>query len=629
MLRLLGVPSLSDRPGPKSRTAYVGAAILDLHPARKMTRAQLAVRLWPLALGPVAGNNLRQMLSDVRAWERTSGIRLFEADSVTIARPEGVEPSDVSAFLAIADASTPAALTRLNELYRGDLLEGIEDLKGDTGIWLIAERERLRARFIALALKGALVVRDQAAQDILDRLAELAPYDKEILRAQMVVAAGNGQRVKAESSYRSFAARLERDLGTAPPAKARLLLPELSAAQIAADESEAAVPPRSVPRVLVLPPANAPAGSVAGSDMVLGSALIDEVTHVLSQARAFAVFAPHTARQLAVAPFPQANPYGADYLVRTALLPASGGGNLLRVALTSLATHELLLSDEMRFAEEALGAHHLAMAAALGSKLVDGIGRRELSVARATGSATAFVHYLHGIDLLQGVTLQQIRAARKRFRQALRISPNFARARAMVARSLSMEYLLLGRREMAPLEEALREARRAFEDDPTDPLVHREIGHALIYFDALDEAVENLRVAADHGPHFADVLCTLADGLIHIGRNPDARPILDRALALNPLAPDLYHWIDATSHYFLGDYEGARQSIARMKTPDSAGRIAAAAEAMLGNTALARRHKDRFLAENPDFRLDHYVYPIRDRADREHLLSGMRAAGFV
>src|SRR4029078_3738862 len=73
----------------------------------------------------------------------------------------------------------------------------------------------------------------------------------------------------------------------------------------------------SVPRVLILPPLEERAGVATGN--ALADAMVDAVTYALSRARTFAVFAPHTARQLIRAPFPQGNPYGADYVVRTSL----------------------------------------------------------------------------------------------------------------------------------------------------------------------------------------------------------------------------------------------------------------------------------------------------------------------
>jgi tetratricopeptide (TPR) repeat protein len=143
----------------------------------------------------------------------------------------------------------------------------------------------------------------------------------------------------------------------------------------------------------------------------------------------------------------------------------------------------------------------------------------------------------------------------------------------MMARAISVEWLLLDRDERGRIEKAVALAREATELDPLDPNGHREIGHALIYAGAIDEAVESLRSAAQLGPHSADVLFQYGDGLVHLGDIPEARRVLDKALDLNPLAPDLYYWVAATADYLLGHYPAASQMVNRMKNREPAARF--------------------------------------------------------
>lgn len=632
MLRVFGPPGVSGDPGLKlKRMTFVAAAMLDLLPSRELSRDALAARLWPASPGPAAANSLRQVISAVRAWEKATGRTLFVADGKTIARPLGTEQSDLTTFMRIVDVGTSPELQRLDELYRGDLLETIDGLEGEAAIWLAEQRAALRDRFGALATEGAIRVGGQLAEDILRRLAQDAPYDDSLVRAQLVVASRRRDGVALKRLYDAFVERLQIDLGGEPEPKTVALIRELlpqHAIVSALRPVEITVSAKSIPRVLILPPAPDQLAG-AGGDALLCGALIDEVTHSLSRARTFAVFAPHTARQLSVAPFPVGNPYGADYLVTTSLLAGPRASLRLTATIASIHTHEVLLSDEMRFASSDLRPNHYNLATALASRLAGSIERSELAAYRSTGSASAYVHYLLGVEDAKSVHLQGLRRAQSHLRQAARLSPGFARARALLSRSMCLEWVLLDREDKAPLLAALEQAERALLDDPIDPVVRREVGHALIYLDRLDEAVEMLKTAADHGPHFADVLCNLADGLLHIGRVAEARPVLDRALDLNPLPPDLYHWIDSTSHFLLGDYEAAKASIRQMKTPASAARIGAAAEALSGNLREARRYRDIYLADHPEFRVDDYMIPIRSRTDREHLLAGLRAAGFV
>jgi tetratricopeptide (TPR) repeat protein len=280
------------------------------------------------------------------------------------------------------------------------------------------------------------------------------------------------------------------------------------------------------------------------------------------------------------------------------------------------------------FAHDTLSTNHHHLAAALARRLAQGIERTELHAYQVTQSPSAYVSYLLGCDALRLADLRSLRRAKKYFREALRQSEFFVAARAMLARTLCIEWVVLDRNEREPIEQAIALAREAADIDPMDPGAHREIGHAMLYLDAIDEGVESLRTATQLGPHSADALFHYGDGLVHLGEMKEARRVMDAALRLNPLAPDVYHWVSATADYFLGDYPAASKALRRMEDREPAARVVAAVEAMNGNLEEAGHFRDIFLAGHPDFRLADYMFPQRRPEDREHILEGLRRAGF-
>lgn len=630
MLRLFGPTRVSGGTGPRlPRAAFLAVALLDLAPSRVMTREALAARLWEGAPAVRANANLRQLIARIRAWEQGAGHSVLKATASTLGRDQSTLASDLSEFLSFETVDGAASLRLLGELYAGDFLADIEDGSELTGQWIAEQRTWLRDRFIKLALAGAQSAGGPAARQALRRLADEAPYDDEIVRASMVAAREDQAEVRA--IYDRYAARLRDDLHNEPEAKTDALLRELTndtpiAARLKVDDPSPAmaVSVDSVPRVLILPPADGP---LPVADRRLGEALIDEVTHALGRLRTFAVFAPHSARLLANSPFPAGNPYGADYLVTTRFAPGSVGTRLC-VALTRLETHEQLLAEELRFTPEDLSAHHFHLAAAIGTRLASGIERSEQRIFRTTGSASAYVHYLLGCEEMRLIDLRAVRRAKAHFRQALKLSHEFAPARALMARAISIEWMLLDQDDRKPIEKAIAFAREATSLDPLDPNGHREVGHALIYAGAIDEAVESLRSAAQLGPHNADVLFQYGDGLFHLGDIAEARRVMDQALTLNPLAPDLYYWGVAATDYLLGHYAAASEMVSRMKNREPAARFIAAIEAMQGNLDEAARHRDIYLAQHPDFQLADYVMPLK-RENRDHYFVGLRRAGFV
>lgn len=628
MLRLLGPTRVAGIDGPRlTRPAFVAVALIDLAPGRLLTREALAARLRDGATPEKANNNLRQVLSRIRTWEAETGHSILIDTPAGLTRNATTIESDLWLLLSAEEPDTPAKLRFFVELYSGDFLADIVDESEVTGQWIIEQRSWLRDRFVKLALAGAQRVGGQVAEDVLRRLSEEAPYDDAVARATMIAVRAHPQRVRAV--YDRFVQRLG-ELHSVPEPATRDLLRELTPGTLTPATARTAPAPglkaslESVPRVLILPPED---GALPLDGRQLGNALIDEVTHTLGRMRTFAVFAPHTARQLVSSPFPAGNPYGVDYLVTTRLVP-SATEHRLRVALSRLETHELLMSEDMSFTREDLSGHHHRLAAGLGMRLAQGIERTELSLYGGSQPPTAYVSYLFGCEALQRVDLPSLRRAKRHLRDALKSSPHFVAARALLARAICHEWVILDRKDRGPIDEAITLAREAADIDPLDPNGHREVGHALLYLGEIDEAVESLRAATELGPHLAEGLFHYGDGLVHLGDHTEARLIMDKALALNPLAPDVYHWVSATADYFMGEYASASVAFERMQNREPAARVIAAVEAMNGNLEEAARYRDIFMAGHPDFRIADYMFPQRRAEDRAHILEGLRRAGF-
>lgn len=633
MLRLFGPARVTGFIGSRPpRMAFVAAAMLDLAPGRSLDRRALAQALWPGHEPQRASGNLREMLSRTAAWQEDSGLAVFRADGRVLFRDPSTVQTDLTLFLHLAVPDSTGGLRWLLELYAGDFLADADPNGEETIQWIDTQRVSLRDRFVALCLQGVRRVGGAIAEQALQRLEQEAPYDDEVAREVMISAARHGAQ-SARAAFERFSTRVGQELGAEPEASTRALLLELVPTQgqtvpaaLASPSGGVTASISSVPRVLILPPLEERAGVATGN--ALADAMVDEVTYALSRARTFAVFAPHTARQLIRAPFPQGNPYGADYVVRTSLSNPGDNVAWLTVAMTSLSTHEVLLTETVAVSQSDLNDRHVQLATALGSRLAGGIERAERRYYRTTGSASAYVHFLLGSDNIKVLELRSLRRAKSHFRQAMKLSPNFVPARAMVARAHCLEWILLDRRDPEPINQALLLARESVDIDPAEPLALRELGHALVYLDRMDEAVEALHAATDLGPHHADILLNYADGLIHIGKATDARGVMDRALALNPLPPDQYHWISATADYLLGNYAAASMSFGKMRERQAAARFMAAVEAMNGNLPEAHRQRDVYLRSHPDFQLDDYMFPLRRPEDREHVLEGLRRAGF-
>ncbi len=133
-------------------------ARLVLHAGVPQPRAHLAFLFWPETTDSQARTNLRQLLYDLRL-ALPQANRFLLAEGQTLAwKADAPYTLDVDAFrTASAQAQTLEEIDQAVALYQGDLLPGLYDE------WLLPERERLRATFTQLLLRG--IERAEAEQD--------------------------------------------------------------------------------------------------------------------------------------------------------------------------------------------------------------------------------------------------------------------------------------------------------------------------------------------------------------------------------------------------------------------------------------------------------------------------------
>ncbi len=568
----------------------------------------------------------------------------LKSDSRRVWRDQECLPADVGLLLQQLTVD-PGQLPAYLSLYRGELLGGFDTGDAeDLAVWLTTKSDGLNRHFLRVVVPAALATGGAVGEEALRKALEISPYSEEALRALLLVLGREGSLEAVKREYRAFEKRMLADLGTGPDHETRSIAAQLThgtAARVSSsifpplvpygpEPDELTVATTGIPRVLIVPPPP-PHFAVEPNQQHLANALIDDVTISLCKMRAFAVFAPHTARQIARGTTmfdPQAQAVG--YTLSTRLLASRAGGLRLGLSLLRNATGEILIGDDVLLSEHDLAVHHAGLAATIVKKIASSIEKTELATFRRTGSASAYVQYLLGTESLRIVELKDLRRARRAFKRALTLEPEFTPALSMVARTLTLEWLVLGRQERDLLVEARALALRAVEIDPFDASGHRELGHAALYMQDLDECLDHLRSARSRSLHHADTLMDEADAMVHNSSAQLAGSLVDLALSLNPLPPDEYYWTSATVRFLRGEYRSALDTILKMKRIDPAGRFTAAGAAMAGDFELARQQREKIMARQPDFRIKDWsrLMPLKGKEDRERYIEAMRLAGF-
>ena len=634
MLRLTGVPTLiveGRGPARLSDKTFCMIALVILRFRGIADRDGLASLLWEDNDGPAARVNLRNLLSRLKSWQSRSGLRLLEWDAARVWRSPACETADIDLLLSAKGPDGPGDVSRLDHSYSGPLLLGRGPEIGlDLSSWIDEQAVVLREQFIRLAI--AVPPEFAGVRAILRRLSTEAPLDERVSRALMV-AASLDSRNAVDLEYRRLAASLAQEVGhsNAPELETSML-----ATSLGASVASPIVPERAsrkerpgLPRILILPPGDDSARP--GVDKLAGS-LIDDVTFGLCRHRTFAVIAPHTAREIGRNPAQRRAVADVDYVLLTRVLPGVHPGEYrLGFSLARCDTGEVLLGDHLRFSLSDLPSHYADLSRLVVSLIAGEIERRERRDYRMHRSPNAYVYYLMGQERLRSVDLPDLRAARRAFRHALEAEPHFAPAMSMIARTLSLEWFILNKGDDSLLAESRRMARMAVECDPLDPGGYRELGNAALYSQDLDSSLHFAEEARGRAPHHADVLLDHADSLVHNSRYREAKDVMDEAMALNPLAPDEYKWVQATIRFFLRDFQGALRIGSSMTSPEPIGRLLAMSAHLAGDVDTAKSWHDRMVERHPDFRVADWakMVPLRNVSDRKFVEDAMRGAGFA
>lgn len=242
-------------PTQKSRGLF---AYLALNRGRSHSRGTLVGRFWGDSPESVARKNLRTDIWRVRAVLEPDGVAPGSCLSVCqdeIALSASAEHwLDVHEFEARLDEAGPgeaderaAGLLRgAVDLYRGDLLEGVDD------DWCIFERERLRLRYLE-ALER-LIRFHQARGEWTDaaaygqRLLARDPYREHVHRAVIRCHLALGDRAAALRQFETCARLLRQELDTEPCAETLALAAE--ARGVAPSPAAASVPAAAMDEVL-------------------------------------------------------------------------------------------------------------------------------------------------------------------------------------------------------------------------------------------------------------------------------------------------------------------------------------------------------------------------------------------
>ncbi|MDI5923271.1 peptide antibiotic resistance protein [Rhizobium leguminosarum] len=581
---------------------YAGAS-------HELSRYELAQFLWNDVEADLARLNLRKLLSRIRETDGGRAEMPFDFTATTVRLNTQVVSSDLDIFRA--GGSPLERLNAIAELTQRGFIGNIKPATKLIDAWIRAQRDA-QALQLRQALLDALpdAQKPGAARTISSAALQILERDPK------------DEQVRALLHRLSGGSSLNESLPNGDD-HARVQVKRSETGETPADIERISPMPLILPRLVLLPPTS----KHADAGLALANALIEDVTIELCALRNISIVAPHTAGQIRRDSEKAAvvARHSIAYLLDTRLSEEG-----LFAQLVYFPTDEIIWANRFAMTPDILPRQRRLIAQQLTMSVARELAENEEERLRFEANPEAYHAYLVGSSLMSKLTLPHIRRARKAFKQSLSHKADFSPSFTGLARTFTSEWLVTAQGNNELLHLAEQNALRAIERDPASAAGHRELGVTKLYLGDVDASVAALHLAEELSPHFADVIYSHADTLVHASRPGDALAKIKKAILLNPIAPDAYLWCAAGASFFLEQYEEAIAYVEAMKDKAPAHRIAAASCAMIGDRKRALFHRQRAESINPVFDVEKWlaIVPFKEHWQKELYREGLLKAGF-
>ena len=253
------------------------------------------------------------------------------------------------------------------------------------------------------------------------------------------------------------------------------------------------------------------------------------------------------------------------------------------------------------------------------------------------GSLDAWDLVMRALSHFWRVTREDNVVAQALLEKAIAFDPDYGQALGVLATShiFGAHMGWADMRKVVPAAE--RAALAAVEADSEDAWAHHGLAYTYLFEGRYDDSIAEFELALKLNPNFSLTQAFYGLTLCYCGRWQEGDQAVRRALRLSPRDPSsaLYYGIFAYAQFIGGNYDEAirlaRESLRQRADFVGAHRVLTAAAGLSGQQELARAALQGLLRAQPNISLQWMAndMPIREAADRERYVEGLRRAGLT
>jgi len=637
-------------------------AYLALANGRLSSRDQVAGLLWSDRADEQARSSLRQSLAALRKSLNGGGERVIIARGDSV----GLDPSlltvDAVEFMRLAGTRTNSELHLANDLYVGQLLDGISVRDQAFDDWLGVERTRLHE--IAISTADRLLAEwlkigdDNRAIAAAQRLLKLDPLRESTYRTLMRLYSAQNQRGLAARQFQICQEVLLSHFNIEPAPATRNLYEEIASSyeeEIAGshrlgrhighhDLKAAPLPLPAKPSVAIMPFTNA---SGDPDQSYLSDGLTEDIITDLSRYQSLFVIGPESSMALKTRTTGLqsiARELGVEYMVEGSVRRA-GGKIRISVHLIDPATGHRIWAEryDRRYAEvfDVQDEIVASIAGSLSAKIER--TRYRKTRGQPKEAMDGYDLCLRAKQRILEYTSEGFAEAKELLLSAVEREPDNATAWAGLAIVYNKDTCFT---PGAAFEKSIERSRECSEKaialDRSSDLAYAALSWAHMNLGNFDLARQFLDHATELAPFDSEILVYRAYEEVYLGNFEAALEAADYGCRINPYSPDLYLDAKAIVYFVRRQHDDYRQLFAHLSDPlPETFAWHAANEAYLGNHETANQLAEKFLvgfaemwAGDPDAGPGEYVNwitnesaPFANEADRQILIEGLRLAG--